>query len=120
MISRRHFLQATLPLIASAAAPAAFAAVSQESEFSAQKTTFSMGTMIFLQVYAPTQEKADLWLWKADDEMNRLASLMTVHEADSPLLEVIRHSGTDVEVPPEVAEVVEDSIVVARESDGAV
>lgn len=119
MISRRHFLQATLPLIASAAAPAAFAAVSQESEFSAQKTTFSMGTMIFLQVYAPTQEKADLWLGKADDEMNRLASLMTVHEADSPLLEVIRHSGTDVEVPPEVAEVVEDSIVVARESDGA-
>ena len=77
-----------------------------------------MGTMIFLQVYAPTQEKADLWLGKADDEMNRLASLMTVHEADSPLLEVIRHSGTDVEVPPEVAEVVEDSIVVARESDG--
>ena len=119
MIFRRHFLQATLPLIASAAAPAAFAAVSQESEFSAQKTTFSMGTMIFLQVYAPTQEKADLWLGKADDEMNRLASLMTVHEADSPLLEVIRHSGTDVEVPPEVAEVVEDSIVVARESDGA-
>lgn len=49
MIFRRHFLQATLPLIASAAAPAAFAAVSQESEFSAQKTTFSMGTMIFFR-----------------------------------------------------------------------
>ncbi|MCI5851202.1 MAG: FAD:protein FMN transferase [Sutterellaceae bacterium] len=118
MISRRRLLSSLLPLAAVAWCRGG-EALQPEAEAFADRTTFSMDTVVSFRVYGPTGEQAKKWIDLAQEEMNRLAGLMTVHSDASPLLDVIRNSGREVEVPQETAEDVSAALAVARDSDGA-
>ena len=81
------------------------------------KTTFSMSTLVDIQVWGPDEGTARRWMEGADDEIRRLSAILTVHE-ESPLRNVIEHSGEMVEVPPEIGEAVEKALRVAKDSNG--
>ena len=122
MLTRRQLIRALGLALAASGIPAARALVPAQAgavAASAEKTTFSMGTVVSFKVCGPTQEQASVWLEAADAEMGRLASLLTVHAEKSPLLDVMRRSGEAVAVPPEVAECLKAALVVARDSGRA-
>ncbi|MCG5031632.1 FAD:protein FMN transferase [Mesosutterella sp. OilRF-GAM-744-9] len=120
MLTRRNLLKSlaacSLPVLPAAAAETGSG---EPQLYQAEKNTFSMGTLIGLTVYAPTEDKASAWLEAADEEMNRLADILTVHGDSSPMIEVIRQSGRPVAVPEEAAEAVAAALKVAKESDSA-
>lgn len=117
MFSRRRFFKALAMSLAAGAAGSA-QALSSDSAV-AERTTFSMGTVVGFRVYGPEASKAEAWLDAADSEMERLASELTVHAEKSPLLEVMRRSGEAVAVPDDVYEAMAAALQVARESGSA-
>ena len=76
-----------------------------------------MSTLVDIQVWGPDEKTAARWMEGADDEIQRLAALLTVHE-ESPLRGLMSRSGEMVEVPPEIAEALEKALAVAKESGG--
>ena len=100
--------------------PAIFSCGPKENEL-LRRTQFIMGTLVEITVREPDQEKAQLAISLAFDEMRRLEKLMSTHLVDSEIsrLNAIAGGKSSLPVSPEVLEVILRGIHWGNESGGA-
>ena len=86
-----------------------------------RRTQFIMGTLVEITVREPDQEKAQLAISSAFDEMRRLEKLMSTHLTDSEISRLNANAGakTSLTVSPEVLEVILRGIHWGEKSGGA-
>lgn len=101
------------------ALPAASATeAAHASEYAARWTSLHMGTIITGQVFADSPERASELGRLVEDEIVRYDDMMSVHKA-TVLNDVNRLAGQWVEVTPEIAEMTQEAVRVAKLTDGA-
>lgn len=86
-----------------------------------RRTQFIMGTLVEITVREPDQDKAQLALSSAFDEMRRLEKLMSTYLADSEISRVNGLAGEKSSLPlsPEVLKVIERGIYWGNQTNGA-
>ena len=86
-----------------------------------RRTQFIMGTLVEISVREPDQEKAQLAISWAFDEMRRLEKLMSTHLPDSEISRLNANAGekASLTVSPEVLEVILRGIHWGNKSGGA-
>ncbi len=93
------------------------AAAAAPAEVRENIAMYKMGTVVNGSVFAPTQIEADRLKAEFQRKVAFYDDLLTVHR-DSPLNEVNKRAGETVEVPVEVARLIERSVAIAHDSDG--
>ncbi|MDD5772872.1 MAG: FAD:protein FMN transferase [bacterium] len=84
-----------------------------------EETKFIMGTIVNVKIYQTDEGKAKTVIKKAFDEMERVDRVFSNFKEDSFISKINRNSGTWVEVPEEVVELIERSLKYSALTDGA-
>lgn len=100
--------------------PAIFSCTPKDNEL-LRRTQFIMGTLVEITVREPDQDKAQLALSSAFNEMRRLEKLMSTHLADSEISRLNAKAGsmTSLAVSPDVLAVIERGIYWGNLSNAA-
>ena len=98
--------------------PVESAQAEQPQEYSLERHTLHMGTLINAKLFGNTPEAVKHYAIVFEDKVTDYDDLMSVHKA-TPLNEVNRRAGEPVEVPCEIADMTRQALAVAKETDGA-
>lgn len=90
----------------------------EAQEFVLPWKSLHMGTLVSGQVYGMAKDDVLRMQELVESDIVRFEDMMSVHK-DTALNEVNARSGEWVDVPPEVAEMTKEALVVAKESDQA-
>ena len=86
-------------------------------EYMLSRHTLHMGTLVSVKVFAKTPEDVKRLAAYLDDEVAVYEDMLSVHKS-TPLNEVNRRAGEAVEVPEEVAQMSQQALEIASETDG--
>lgn len=88
-----------------------------KKQYKVSQTKLAMGTFVAMTAIHPSRDQAEEAFGRAFDEVNRLGLLLSRHNQSSPIAELNR-SGVLVDVPVEVSEVIEQSLLFHNRTGG--
>jgi thiamine biosynthesis lipoprotein len=122
-VDRRTFLKACGVLGVGAVAGGALQAASRvvrlgPRHVSVERTLLRMGSFVTITAVHESRDRAEEAVGRAIEEMDRLAAILSRHDASTPL-SLINREGELRDAPAELIEVVRASLWANRASDGA-
>jgi thiamine biosynthesis lipoprotein len=122
MMDRRRFLKLSgilgVGLATGGLAPISEAVAFNKELHKVTKTRMGMGTFVSITVMHPSKMEAEDVIGKAFEEMDRVSALMDRYRSSSPI-GILNKEGKLVDVPPDVAHVLERSLHFHKTSRGA-
>lgn len=92
--------------------------VSSEAEYMASRGSLHMGTFIQSKLFAKRSEEASRLSDLFEAEVTKLDDEWSVHKS-TPLSRLNEKAGEAVEVPPDMARMIEEALAIAEETNGA-